>query len=47
MLSYTTILLSLYLVDKIYSSGHPNTGMGITDYDEIRKSAFSKEVIYL
>ncbi len=42
-----TILLSLYLVDKIYSSGHPNTGMGITDYDEIRKSAFSKEVIYL
>lgn len=28
------ILLSLFSIDMIYSSKHPNTGKGITDYDD-------------
>ena len=29
------VLLSLFSIDLIYSSKHPNTGKGITDYDKV------------
>ena len=30
-----TILLVLFSIDLVYSSKHPNTGKGITDYDDV------------
>ena len=32
-----TILMVVYVTDQIYSKNHPNTGKGITDYQEYKK----------
>ena len=37
LMSVCIVLLSLFMIDVIYSSKHPNMGKGITDYDNTAK----------
>ena len=38
-----TALFIVFMVDVVYSQSHPNTGAGITDYDEYEQSSMIQQ----